>query len=107
MDAFAALANVLGDRATTSDAVRDHHSRDESHHPPAKPDVVCFPNTTDEVVAIMQISREYGLPVVPFGAGTSLEGHVHAIRGGITIDLRNMNRVLRVSADDLDATVEA
>jgi len=105
--AFEQLSTLLGDRATTSDAVRDHHSRDESYHPPAKPDVVCFPNTTDEVVGIVLISREFGLPIVPFGAGTSLEGHVHAIHGGITIDLRNMNHVIRVSTDDLDVTVEA
>src|SRR4029077_6966215 len=74
---------------------------------PAAPDVVCFPQTTDEVADIVKISARHGVPIVPFGAGTSLEGHVHAVRGGITIDLRDMNKVLRVSADDLDATVEA
>ncbi len=74
---------------------------------PAPPDIVCFPHTTDEVAAIVKIARAHRLPIVPFGAGTSLEGHVNAFSGGITIDLREMNKVLRVSADDLDATVEA
>jgi D-lactate dehydrogenase (cytochrome) len=101
------LKRRLGDRASDAAAVREHHSRGESYHPPAAPDVVCFPKTTDEVVEIVRISQQYQVPVVAFGAGTSLEGHVHAIRGGITVDLRQMNRVLRVSAEDLDATVEA
>ena len=105
--AIAALKARLGPRASDAPAVRDHHSRGESWHPPAPPDVVCFPASTDDVVEIMRISRQHGVPVVPFGAGTSLEGHVHAVEGGITIDLRQMDRVLRVSPDDLDATVEA
>lgn len=101
------LKTVLGSRAQDSAAVREHHSRGESYHPPAAPDLVCFPTTTDEIVEILRTSARYQVPVVPFGAGSSLEGHVHALRGGICIDLRQMNRVLRVSADDLDATVEA
>ena len=105
--AIAALKQMLGARAGDSDAVRDHHSHGESYHTPARPDVVCLPQTTEEVADILRISARFQLPVVAFGAGTSLEGHVHAIHGGITIDLREMNRVVRVSADDLDATVEA
>jgi D-lactate dehydrogenase (cytochrome) len=105
--AIVELKRLLGPRASDSLAVREHHSHGESYHPPAAPDVVCFPATTDDVVAILKISARFGVPVIPFGAGTSLEGHVHALRGGITIDLREMNRVLRVSVEDLDATVEA
>ena len=105
--AIAELKELLGPRASDADAVREHHSHGESYHPPAPPDVVCFPATTAEIVQIVRISERFQLPVVPFGAGTSLEGHVHALRGGITIDLRDLNRVLRVSAEDLDATVEA
>jgi D-lactate dehydrogenase (cytochrome) len=105
--ATAALKALLGARATDAAAVRDHHSHGESYHPPAAPDVVCFPRSTDEVVAIVDISRRFQRPIIPFGAGTSLEGHVHALHGGITIALREMNRVIRISADDLDATVEA
>ena len=105
--AVAELKQLLGARANDSDAVREHHSHGESYHRPAAPDVVCFPKTTDEVVEILRISQQYQVPVVPFGAGTSLEGHVHALRGGIAIGLRELNQILRVSADDLDATVEA
>src|SRR5260221_6112501 len=105
--AISALKQLLGPRATDVAAVRDHHSRGESYHAPALPDVVCFPHTTDEVAAILTISARLQVPVVPFGAGTSLEGHVNAIRGGISLDLREMNRVTRVSVEDLDATVEA
>jgi D-lactate dehydrogenase (cytochrome) len=105
--AIARLKAALGPRADDRPAVRDHHSRGESYHPPAAPDVVCFPRATDEVVEILRTSATFGVPVVPFGAGSSLEGHVHALYGGISIDLREMNRILRVSSEDLDATVEA
>jgi len=101
------LRRLLGTRATDAAAVREQHSHDESYHTPAAPDIVCFPETTAEVAAILKISAAHRLPVVPFGAGTSLEGHVNAIHGGITVDLRQMNRILRVSAEDMDATVEA
>ena len=105
--AVAELKQLLGSRANDSAAVRDHHSRGESYHTPAAPDIVCFPHTTDEVAAILKISARWQVPVIAFGAGTSLEGHVNAIRGGISIDLREMNNVVRLSVEDLDATVEA
>jgi len=101
------LKALLGSRASTATAVREHHSRGESYHAPAPPDVVCFPHSTAEVSDIVKISAQYQIPVIPFGAGTSLEGHVHAIRGGMTIDMREMHQVLRVSPEDLDATIEA
>src|SRR5438045_1051216 len=101
------LKQLLGARANDTAAVREHHSHGESYHTPAPPDIVCFPHTTDEVAAIVKIAAAHRLAIVPFGAGTSLEGHVNAIHGGVTIDLREMNRVVRVSADDLDVTVEA
>jgi len=105
--AIAELKALLGPRATDAMTVREHHSHGESYHPPAAPDVVCFPSTAEEVVEIVRISARFQLPIVPFGAGTSLEGHVQALRGGITIDLRDLNRVVRISVEDLDATVEA
>jgi D-lactate dehydrogenase (cytochrome) len=105
--AVAELKALLGPRATDAIAVREHHSHGESYHPPAAPDVVCFPSTAEEVVEIVRISARFHLPIVPFGAGTSLEGHVQALRGGITIDVRDLNRVVRISVEDLDATVEA
>ncbi|MBW8712484.1 MAG: FAD-binding protein, partial [Acidobacteria bacterium] len=107
VDAIAELKDLLGVRATDADTVREHHSHGESYHTPAPPDVVCFPQSIEEVVEIVRISARHNLPIVPFGAGTSLEGHVQALRGGITIDARDLNRVVRVSVEDLDATVEA
>jgi D-lactate dehydrogenase (cytochrome) len=101
------LKELLGRRASETDSAREHHSHGESYHAPALPDIVCLPQTTEEVQAIVAISARCQVPVVPFGAGTSLEGHVHAVHGGISIDLREMNRILRVDAEDLDATVEA
>jgi D-lactate dehydrogenase (cytochrome) len=97
----------LGARASDAHAVREHHSHGESYHTPAPPDVVCFPTSTEEVAAIAAIAARHRLPIVPFGAGTSLEGHVNAVHGGITIDLREMKEIVRISVDDLDATVEA
>ena len=105
--AIAHLKSALGAQVNDSAAVREHHSRGESYHPPAAPDVVCLPRTTDDVVEIVRTSARFGVPIIPFGAGTSLEGHVHAVHGGISVDLREMNRILRVSAEDLDGTVEA
>ena len=106
-EALEELRGFLGERVSSAEAVREHHSHGESTHPPGMPDLVCFPQTTEEVSRIVQASARYGLAVVPFGAGTSLEGHVHALRGGISIDMREMNRIVRVSVEDMDATVEA
>jgi D-lactate dehydrogenase (cytochrome) len=105
--ARADLRAFLGDRVTTSLAAREHHSHGESSHPPALPDLVCFPQSTDEVSQIVAVSARHGLPVVPFGAGTSLEGQVHAVRGGISIDMSRMNRIHRISVEDMDITIEA
>ena len=102
------LRGLLGSRANDAASVREHHSHGESYHTPAAPDIVCFPHTYRRGRRHRADQRaRISLPIVPFGAGTSLEGHVNAIRGGISIDLREMNRVVRVSVEDLDATVEA
>ncbi len=101
------LKSLLGTRATTADSVREHHSHGESYHPAALPDAVCFPHSTGEVSEILKISAKYQVPVIPFGAGTSMEAQVNAIYGGITIDMREMNKVVRISPEDLQATVEA
>ena len=105
--AVEALKSLLGSRASTALVQREHHAHGESYHAPAMPDAVCYPHTTEEVSEILKISAKYQVPVIPFGGGTSLEGHVNALYGGISIDLREMNKVLRVSAEDLDVTVEA
>ncbi|MEO8448802.1 MAG: FAD-linked oxidase C-terminal domain-containing protein [Gemmatimonadota bacterium] len=101
------LGGIFADRMSVADAVREHHSHGESYHPPAPPDVVVYPKTTEEVSAIARLCSAHRTPMVPFGAGTSLEGHVSALAGGVCIDLSEMNRILRVSPEDLDATVEA
>lgn len=106
-DAYRDLKSLLGTRATTAESVREHHSHGESYHPAALPDVVCFPQLTEEVSAILKISAKYHVPVIPFGAGTSMEAQVNAIYGGITIDMREMNKVVRISPEDLQATVQA
>jgi D-lactate dehydrogenase (cytochrome) len=106
-DLLLTLKDLLGERVSAASAVRDHHSHGESYHSPAAPDLVAYPRTTDEISAIVRASAERGVPIVAFGAGTSLEGQVLALDGGICVDLSQMNQVLRVSVDDLDATVQA
>jgi len=101
------LRALLGERVSTSSGVRDHHSKDESWHHPHRPDAVVFPDTTEEVSQIVRICARHRTPVVAYGTGTSLEGNVIPHRGGVVVDLMNMNQVLRVSTEDLDATVQA
>ena len=98
---------ILGDRVSTSDSVREHHSHGESWHAPGLPDFVVFPTSTEEVSAIVKLCAAQRMPIVPFGMGSSLEGHVNAINGGVSIDLTRMTTVLRLSPEDLDITVEA
>src|ERR1700756_3054521 len=104
---LALLRQLLGTRLSTSAAVCAPHGKDESYHVPYAPDAVAFAHTTEEVAAIVKRCSYYKTPVIAFGAGTSLEGHVAALAGGICLDLSQMNRILRVNAEDLDATVEA
>jgi D-lactate dehydrogenase (cytochrome) len=101
------LDELLGDRLSTSSAVRDHHGRDESPLPAAPPDAVAFLTSEAEVVETLRICSRHGVPVIPFGAGTSLEGHTLATSGGVSLDLSQMNEILSVNVDDLDATVQA
>ncbi|MGR3468919.1 MAG: FAD-binding oxidoreductase, partial [Shimia sp.] len=94
--AVAAVRALLGDRLVAGQAVRDAHGRDEAYSTPQPPDAVAFPDTTQEVAEIVRICAAFRCPVVPFGVGTSLEGHVIPARGGISIDTSRMNRVLAV-----------
>jgi D-lactate dehydrogenase (cytochrome) len=98
---------LLGDRVTTSRGVREHHGKDESYFPYAPPDAVVFPESTEEVRDIVDLCRRHKTPMIPYGVGTSLEGHVLAIHGGVCIDLSRMNKVLTVHEADLDALVQA
>ncbi len=104
---FEALRKRFADRFSTSQALREQHGRGESHHTPAIPDAVIFAETTQEVSEIVRLCAAQSVPVIAFGAGTSLEGHLTAVRGGVSIDLSRMANIKRVSAQDLDCTVEA
>lgn len=97
---------VLGERFSTADAIRDQHSRDEFWHAKAAPEAVAFPENTEEVAALVKICRESDTPVIAYGAGTSIEGHIQAIHGGLCIDLGRMNQVLAVHAEDFDCVVQ-
>jgi D-lactate dehydrogenase (cytochrome) len=102
------LRALLGaDRVLTGHDVREQHGVDESFHPAAAPDAVVHPASTEEAAAIVAVCARHRAPLVPFGAGTSLEGHVAALQGGISVDMREMNRILRLSVEDLDVSVQA
>ena len=105
-EAIAALGALLGDRLSTSDSVRDLHGRDESAFPPARPDAVAFPRSTEEVAAIVATCAEHGVPIVAFGTGSSVEGQILAVEGGVALVTSLMDAILRVSIEDLDATVQ-
>ncbi len=100
------LAEILGDRCSTSQAVRDQHGKDESWHEASAPDIVCFAQSTEEVSEIVKICAAHKVPIVPFGAGTSLEGHINAVEGGVSIDLNQMDQILKVHPEDLDCVVQ-
>ena len=102
-----ALRGLLGERVTVSRGVREHHGKDESYYPYALPDAVAFPHTTEEVRDIVNICRRHKTPIIAFGVGTSLEGHVLAIQGGVCVDLSQMNKIIAIHEADLDATVQA
>ena len=100
------LRALLGDRLSTSEAQRNSHGQDEGWHPVQPPDAVAFAQSTEEIAAIMKICHRTGTPVIPYGAGTSIEGQVHAVRGGICVDVGGMNEILAVHTEDLDCTVQ-
>jgi D-lactate dehydrogenase (cytochrome) len=103
-----ALAAALApDRVLAGEDVRRRHGTDESFHAPAPPDLVAFPLDVDECARLVRVCAEHGSPIVPFGAGTSLEGHIAALRGGVSVDMSRMDAVLRLSVDDMDVTVQA
>jgi D-lactate dehydrogenase (cytochrome) len=104
---IAELQALLGERVSTSSAVREHHGKDESYFPYAPPDAVVFPHSTEEVRDIVDICRRHRVPMIAYGVGTSLEGHILAVNGGVCIDLSQMNRVVAVHEEDLDAVVQA
>jgi D-lactate dehydrogenase (cytochrome) len=105
---IAELTERFGEeRVLMGNDVLHQHGHDESWHPAATPDAVVLPHDTEEAAQIVRACRDHKVPIVPFGAGTSLEGHVAALRGGISIDMREMDKVLRLSVPDMDVTVQA
>ncbi len=104
---IAAAREFLGERITTNAALREQHSHGEDYQPRAQPDAVAFIERGTEAARLLGLCHQHGVPVVPFGAGTSLEGHVTPVRGGISLDLSRMTRVLEVNAADMDCRIEA
>jgi D-lactate dehydrogenase (cytochrome) len=105
---IADLADALGaEHVVATEAVREQHALGESYHRAGLPDLVVFPGSTEEVVAVVDACRARGVPLVPFGAGTSLEGQVVPLQGGVCLDASRLDRILRLSVEDLDVTVEA
>lgn len=100
------LRQIVGDRLSTVTAILEQHGRDESFHPTIPPEAVVFAQSTDEVSRIVSACAERNAPVIPYGTGTSLEGHVAALRGGVSIDVTQMNKVLQVNNEDLDCRVQ-
>ncbi|MDE2008107.1 MAG: FAD-binding protein [Rhodospirillales bacterium] len=105
--AIAAARDLLGERLTTNATLREHHAHGQDTQPPHLPDAVAFVETTEEAARILGICNAQSVPVVPWGAGTSLEGHVTPVRGGITLDLSRMTKILAVSQPDMDCRIEA
>lgn len=103
---FAALRERFGTRFSTAEAVRGHHGKDATFHEPHPPDAVVFPETVEEVQEVVRACHESGTPIVPFGAGTSLEGHIGALGGGITIDLTGLDRIRAVHDEDMTCFIE-
>jgi D-lactate dehydrogenase (cytochrome) len=103
----AAAREFLGDRVTTNVSLREHHSHGQDAYPPHMPDAVAFIETSEEAARLLILCNTHEVPVTPYGAGTSLEGHVTPVRGGISLDLSRMTRILNVSQPDMDCRVEA
>lgn len=100
------LTNLLGSRLSLAASVREHHGQDISALDPMPPQAVAFVNHLDEIIAVQQACHRHRVPIIPYGSGSSLEGWVHALHGGVCIDLSGMNQILEIRVDDMDATVQ-
>ena len=103
---IAAVRDLIGERLSTAQAIREQHSRGEDQTPPTLPDAVAYVETTEEVSRILALCNQHGVPLVAFGAGTSLEGHVNPVRRGISLDLSRMTNILEVNPEDMDCLIE-
>jgi len=104
---LAALQQRFGTRCSTAMAVREQHGRDESPFDAPPPEAVVFCESTEDVADVVKLADQYAVPVIPFGVGSSLEGHLLAVQGGVSIDLGRMNKVIAVQPEDLTVTVQA
>ncbi|HOM13587.1 MAG TPA: FAD-binding protein, partial [Rubrivivax sp.] len=104
---LSALQRRFGARCSTNAAVREQHGRDESPYPVTPPEVVVFCDSNDDVAAVLRLAHEHAVPVIPYGTGSSLEGHLLAVQGGVSVDVSAMTQLLRVNAEDLTVTVQA
>ena len=102
-----ALRLRFGDRCSTAAAVRDQHGRGESVYDAAPPEAVVFCESNDDVVFVVKLAHDNAVPVIPYGTGSSLEGHLLAVQGGVSVDVSRMDRILSINADDLTVTVQA
>lgn len=102
-----ALQHRFGDRCSTAAAVREQHGRDESVYATTPPEAVVYCESNEDVSAAVKLAHEHSVPVIPFGVGSSLEGHLLAVQGGVSLDLSRMTGVLRVNPEDLTVTVQA
>jgi D-lactate dehydrogenase (cytochrome) len=104
---LAALRQRYGERCSTAAAVREQHGRDESPFPVTPPEAVVFCESTEEVAAVVTLAAEHAVPVIPYGTGSSLEGHLLAVQGGLSIDVSRMTKIVRLNPEDLTVTVQA
>ncbi len=104
---LAALSARFGAQCSTALVVREQHGRDESAFDPVPPPAaVVFAHSTQDVADAVKLASDFSVPVIPFGVGSSLEGHLLAVHGGISLDVSRMNQVLSINADDLTVTVQ-
>ena len=104
--AIAELRDLLGNRLTTSDSHLNQHAQNEAYYPEALPDAVAYPESTEEVAEIVRICARHGCPVTPFAAASSLEGQHLAVKGGVSLDMMRMNKLLTVNAEDINCVVQ-
>src|SRR5690606_26189104 len=100
------MGQLLADRYSASLPLREHHGRDESIFTATLPDAVAFAREVAEVTEIVKLCGQFNVPLIPYGAGSSLEGHTLAVQGGLTLNLMQMNRILAINAEDQTATVQ-
>jgi len=105
--AIAVLKERFGDRCSTAHAVREHHAKGECWIPAQLPDAVIYALSTEEVAEAVKICAAHDTPIIAFGTGTSLEGHVNAVKGGVCLDVSRMQEILEVNSEDLDCRVQA